>query len=699
MAPDGRTAWVAAGTGVVAVDPNARTLGARADLGGPVLGLATSPHGGRVYAVLGTRLAVLDGATLQPTRSVGLRGTALGPVAVSRDGALAAVPLAHSRVAVVDLGRGRLHHRVRVKGAAGAAFAGGGLWISSPRGRLYPVKPYARKKAVGKPVKLGRGIGSGVAASPAGVRLLVASAGKVPKAALVDVATRRVHGLRAGAGPGVPSFSSDGVRAYVADRGSGTISVVSPLRGHRLFSIALPPGSAPAGVAFQPGLATVPGTDAADELLGTRLRDLLEGFGGDDRLVAGRDDDILHGDDGADTLLGGSYDDRLDGGPGDDVLSGGSGNDVLRGGDGNDTANGGTGNDSVRGGPGDDKLDGGDGDDHVLGEEGDDEIVEKGFGNDRRLYGGPGDDLIDGGRGSDLANGGAGDDPLFGRNRPDKLYGSDGNDHITGGISRDRLFGNDGNDTVAGQQGDDDVDGGNGDDTLDGGSGDDMLDGGPGDDVITGGPGRDQIDAGDGDDTINAADVNADVVDCGAGDDTVTIEEDAIRDQLVGCETVLRAPPLPANDDASISLISGTPGDDLLYGTDGPDTMLGKSGDDELFGKGGDDYVDGEYGKDVLHGGPGNDTMAGRSNDDRIFGNEGDGVTTGARGAAHIDGGRGDDRLYGNLGPDEVIGGSGDDRINVVRGDVDSVRCGPGRDTVFADPGDKVAKDCEAVSR
>src|SRR3954452_4697858 len=98
--PDGRTAWVAAGTQVVALDPNARTLGVRTDLGAPVGGLATSPRGGRVYAVIGQKLAVLDAGSLAVIRHVALHGGALGPLAVSRDGSLAAVPLARSRVGI-----------------------------------------------------------------------------------------------------------------------------------------------------------------------------------------------------------------------------------------------------------------------------------------------------------------------------------------------------------------------------------------------------------------------------------------------------------------------------------------------------------------------------------------------------------------------------------------------------------------------
>jgi hypothetical protein len=46
-----------------------------------------------------------------------------------------------------------------------------------------------------------------------------------------------------------------------------------------------------------------------------------------------------------------------------------------------------------------------------------------------------------------------------------------------------------------------------------------------------------------------------------------------------------------------------------------------------------------------------------------------------------------------------IQGGSGNDRINVVKGGNDIVRCGRGRDVVFADPEDRIAKDCESIRR
>jgi Tol biopolymer transport system component len=62
------------------------------------------------------------------------------------------------------------------------------------------------------------------------------------------------------------------------------------------------------------------------------------------------------------------------------------------------------------------------------------------------------------------------------------------------------------------------------------------------------------------------------------------------------------------------------------------------------------------------------------------------------RGTARADviyGLAGNDRLFGLGGNDRLIGGAGTDRIS----------CGPGRDRVVADRSDRVAGDCELVSR
>jgi Ca2+-binding RTX toxin-like protein len=64
---------------------------------------------------------------------------------------------------------------------------------------------------------------------------------------------------------------------------------------------------------------------------------------------------------------------------------------------------------------------------------------------------------------------------------------------------------------------------------------------------------------------------------------------------------------------------------------------------------------------------------------------------------------KGNDVVYaGQGGRDTVKGGAGIDLIYVgetVLSSPDTVQCGTGQDTVFANKEDKVAKDCEVVSK
>ncbi len=78
-----------------------------------------------------------------------------------------------------------------------------------------------------------------------------------------------------------------------------------------------------------------------------------------------------------------------------------------------------------------------------------------------------------------------------------------------------------------------------------------------------------------------------------------------------------------------------------------------------------------------------------------------------------IEGGYGDDTISGGAGRDQINAdagtnscnflvcrmGSGNDTVNIRDGEVDSVVCGPGTDTVIADANDTVAADCENVDR
>ena len=240
------------------------------------------------------------------------------------------------------------------------------------------------------------------------------------------------------------------------------------------------------------------------------------------------------------------------------------------------------------------------------------------------------------------------------------------------------------------------LDGGPGEDKLVGGAGDDMLRGGDDNDTIEGKDGSDRIDAGAGDDLISPdgyEHANADVVDGGPGVDRI---EGDYSSRFSDTD-----PPVAITFGGGAD--DGRPGegDDLrnvekvwlnvggsFTGTDGadefrlsqvgtPSTMVGGGGDDvlrsgdgadHLDGGAGNDSVDGGFGDDVLIGGPGRDTISG-------------------------------DLAGGDCGPLWCKYPYGNDTIEARDGEVDSITCGAGTDTVNADPQDVVAPDCENVRR
>jgi len=155
-------------------------------------------------------------------------------------------------------------------------------------------------------------------------------------------------------------------------------------------------------------MATFPGTNANDTLLGGADNDSIQGFQGNDYLV---------GNAGNDTILGAKGDDVIYGGDGNDSLVGAQNNDIVQGGAGNDTLDetgdtgvmntttgeflpggsnllaGNAGNDTIWGGTGSDTIQGGQGNDLLLGNGGNDAI-----------YTGMGTDIVFGGQGGDTIN-------------------------------------------------------------------------------------------------------------------------------------------------------------------------------------------------------------------------------------------------------------------------------------------------------
>lgn len=184
-----------------------------------------------------------------------------------------------------------------------------------------------------------------------------------------------------------------------------------------------------------------------------------------------------------------------------------------------------------------------------------------------------------------------------------------------------------------------------------------------------------------------------------------------------------RAEPARTSDAARASLLQpGCPRDAAQkVGTPGADTIVGSSlGSDVIFGLAGDHFLAGGAGRDCLYGGDGDDRLLGGRGLDRLYGGPGadrldgeDGMGDALAGAAAHEG-HGGDRLFGEAGKDRLTdvrgsallsGGAGNDRIDsrdASRRDrrvADTVLCGTGDDVVIADEADKVAADCEHVTR
>ncbi|MDQ4134320.1 MAG: hypothetical protein M3179_14225 [Actinomycetota bacterium] len=96
--------------------------------------------------------------------------------------------------------------------------------------------------------------------------------------------------------------------------------------------------------------ATIIGTEGADNLVGTRGRDVIIGLGGDDRITASYGNDIVCGGEGNDFIAGGYNNDIVLGEAGSDQVSGAEGNDFLFGEGEADRLTGGPGTDTADGG-------------------------------------------------------------------------------------------------------------------------------------------------------------------------------------------------------------------------------------------------------------------------------------------------------------------------------------------------------------
>ncbi len=182
-----------------------------------------------------------------------------------------------------------------------------------------------------------------------------------------------------------------------------------------------------------------------------------------------------------------------------------------------------------------------------------------------------------------------------------------------------------------------------------------------------------------------------------------------------------------ANLLASMTLIEGTTGDDLLIGNsianeinafEGQDTLMGGLEADTLNGGSGNDSLLGEDGVDILNGDEGDDILLGNLGNDHLFGGDGDDSLDGGDGNDNLDGGigndelsggnqndvlngsAGNDTLFGNLGRDSLVGGDDDDLLlggnrqdTLESGDGDDRAFGGnGSDTITGDMGNDILR-------
>ena len=129
----------------------------------------------------------------------------------------------------------------------------------------------------------------------------------------------------------------------------------------------------------------------------------------------------------------------------------------------------------------------------------------------------------------------------------------------------------------------------------------------------------------------------------------------------------------------------------LIRGTSASERLVVSAAATHVLGLEGDDDITGSRGRDCLEGGPGRDHLAGRGAAD---------VLVGGPGSDRLAGGSGADRItdapaayaFGLLasGSNHVSGGPGGDVVDVANARRDIVRCGPGRDRVTVDKGDRL---------
>lgn len=367
------------------------------------------------------------------------------------------------------------------------------------------------------------------------------------------------------------------------------------------------------------------------------------------RLVASSDRDVLDGRAGNDYLDGGGGQDILIGGPGSDALFGGEGNDTLVAGD---LATPGSSN----------FYDGGEGDFDALTYASDIRDVLQ------REY------INDGIRLKARSQEASGPVRIFAETGKIERLSADGNTVIVTdtAVNIEQFSGSDFNDTLYGGTGNyTEIDGGQGNDTLYGEQAGRYVGGGEGDDTVYAGTGGARYDGGGGFDTLYLTEI-PDVrwlvrIDGSIGSSL------RVFNALEGNELATPGGSLQNESGPSVIASGNVENFDVYYGGDLDDYFdISDRGQITIHAGDGDDYVLGN------NGGSNNPSfeLYGESGDDEIVIKE----------AGLASGGDGDDTIEIDAGLSQIVQASGDegDDIFILRsGDV-SIDGGAGRDVLSA---------------
>jgi Ca2+-binding RTX toxin-like protein len=143
---------------------------------------------------------------------------------------------------------------------------------------------------------------------------------------------------------------------------------------------------------------------------------------------------------------------------------------------------------------------------------------------------------------------------------------------------------------------------------------------------------------------------------------------------------------------AGKTILQTSPAQHALTGTGGNDEVRAAKGVHKVRVGAGHDQVLAGRGGNRVYGGTGSDELTSFSGPDMLKGGTGHDMLQGGSGNDVSIGNAGSDSLFDAKGKDRMFGGTGADRI-VTRDrskQDDRVNCGPGRDMVIADPGDRI---------